>query len=137
MSLLWQTLPLFAKSNEGTTQSLPGKTGKLSSSKPRKSSALSSASRSVRTQPQKLLGSIWDFIDRPSKKIDDVMAGKIALKDQDKSIQSACSLHIYRRAKEILNLKTKDERKLELENVPYLLRSEVEKEVRRLWNDKS
>jgi len=61
------------------------------------------------------------------------MAGRIALDDQDKSIQSACSLPIYQRSKEILNLKTKDERRLELEKLPEKIRPHIEKEIMRLW----
>ena len=76
---------------------------------------------------------IWQFIIRPSKMIEDVMIGKVALQDQPEAIQSACRLEIYNRACRILNLETKIERRAEIGRTPDRLRPYIEAEVMRIW----
>ena len=80
---------------------------------------------------------IWKFITRPSKMIEDVMIGKVALQDQPEGIQSACRLAIYERACRILNLETKLERRAEIGRTPDKLRPHIEAEVMKIWRTRS
>jgi len=77
---------------------------------------------------------IWETATKPSKLIDDVMDGRIRLEDQTKSIQSACSFHIYQEACRILKLTEVEERRLELDKIPAELRLHIEKEVKKIWD---
>lgn len=70
---------------------------------------------------------------RPSVKLRDLMTGKTAWSDADKSIRSMASLHIYNAAKMVLAEKSKDRRRKMLAKIPGTIRPEVEKEVLRLW----
>jgi len=80
---------------------------------------------------------IWQFITRPSKMIEDVMIGKVALTDQPEAIQSSCRLAIYDRACRILDLETKLERRAEIGRTPEKLRPYIEAEVMRIWRLRS
>jgi len=80
---------------------------------------------------------IWQFITRPSKMIEDVMIGKVALTDQPEGIQSSCRLAIYDRACRILDLETKLERRAEIGRTPDKLRPYIEAEVMRIWRMRS
>jgi hypothetical protein len=77
---------------------------------------------------------IWGTVQKPSELIDKVMGGEIELSDQSSPIQSACSRYIYEDACKVLDLPTKDERRVALDKVPVLLRPYVEEEVKRVWN---
>jgi hypothetical protein len=77
---------------------------------------------------------IWGTVQKPSELIDKVMGGEIDLSDQSGPIRSACSRYIYEDACKVLELPTKDERRVALDKVPVLLRPYVEKEVKRVWN---
>jgi len=61
------------------------------------------------------------------------MDGEIELSDQSGPIQSACSRYIYEDACKVLDLPTKDERRVALNKVPVLLRPHIEKEVKKIW----
>ena len=72
--------------------------------------------------------------------IEDVMIGRVDLKNQPEAIQSACRLEIYERACRILNLETKLERRSEIGRTPEKLRPYIEAEVMKVWrmrNDES
>ncbi len=88
---------------------------------------------SVTKRQKKHSDDIWQFTIRPSKMIEDVMVGRVSLKDQPESIQSACQLQIYERACKILNLETKLERRAEIGRTPDKLRPYIEAEVMRVW----
>ena len=92
---------------------------------------------SVTKRRKKRLDDIWQFITRPSKMIEDVMIGKVALQDQPAGIQSACRLAIYERACRILNLETKLERRAEIGRTPDKLRPHIEAEVMKIWGTRS
>jgi hypothetical protein len=61
------------------------------------------------------------------------MAGKRRLEDQSPSIISACSFPIYKAAKEILEIESKQGRVNALAMHPEAIRPHIEAEVRRLW----
>jgi hypothetical protein len=73
----------------------------------------------------------------PSQIIDDVMAGKIELKDQSLAIQSACSFYIYEVACETLAPETKQERQKVLATLPDKLIPHVRAEAENIWRKRN
>jgi hypothetical protein len=69
---------------------------------------------------------------KPSDCIFAVLKGYSPLEKQPKAIQSACAIHFYEVACEILNMK-KEVRKKALEALPELVRPHVEQEIWRVW----
>jgi hypothetical protein len=57
------------------------------------------------------------------------------MEDEEPGIQSACQLEIFKGAKTILAMKTKDERRRAIGRLPASIRPYVENEVKRLWRD--
>jgi hypothetical protein len=80
-------------------------------------------------QPNQPLTSTWK---KPSESIFSVLNGYAPLEKQPRAIQSACSLHFYEAACEILNMK-KEVRKQALEALPALVQPHVEQEIWRIW----
>lgn len=76
--------------------------------------------------------SIWRG-KRPSDRIKAVLMGRVPLEQEDESIQSVCSKHIYDGAKSILSIKDKERRRKALDKVPALIRPHIEAEVMRLF----
>lgn len=70
---------------------------------------------------------------KPSERINLVLSGKVDLKSEDKSIQSACSKFIYDGAIAILAMKDKEARKRALKRVPEMIRPHIEEEVWRIY----
>ena len=70
----------------------------------------------------------------PSKRIENVLSGKVRMEDEDEAIQSACRFPIYQGAKAILSLDTKEKRRAALSKIPESIRPHVEKEAIRLHN---
>ena len=78
---------------------------------------------------------MWHHEKRPSVRIKRVLSGEVRMEDEEPGIRSACQLEIYKGAKTILAMKTKDERRRAINRLPALIRPYVEKEVTRLWRD--
>jgi hypothetical protein len=68
-----------------------------------------------------------------SDRINDILAGKVKLEEEEASIQSACAFEIYKISVEILALPDRQARHDELTKVPELLRPYVQAEVIRVW----
>jgi len=79
---------------------------------------------------------MWRPELRPSRRIDRVLRGEVALEDEDASIQSACSFYIHEGATEILAIKDKERRRRALMKIPALIRPHVEKEVWRIFEQR-
>lgn len=79
---------------------------------------------------------MWQHEKRPSVRIRRVLSGEVKLEDEEPGIQSACQLEIFKGAKTILSMKTKEERQRALGKIPPLIRPYVEKEIMRLWSYK-
>lgn len=75
---------------------------------------------------------IYDKVRRPTELIRDVLTGITPLHEADKSIQSAVSIEFYRAACEVLDGATSQEKRKRLDRVPEYVKSEVEKEIKRL-----
>lgn len=69
----------------------------------------------------------------PSRKLHDLLSGRTAWDDADKSIQSWAQFEIYRGARDILKLPTKEKRREMLDRIPASLRPRIEAEIMRLW----
>ena len=56
------------------------------------------------------------------------------MEDEEPGIQSACQLEIFKGAKSILAMKTKEERRRALGRIPAMIKPHVEKEIMRIWS---
>ena len=79
---------------------------------------------------------IWPADNPPSARIKAVIRGKVALTDEDASIQSVCSRYIYEGAVELLAIRTLEGRRSALNKVPPLIRPHVEAEVMRIHKER-
>lgn len=79
---------------------------------------------------------MWTDETRPSKRIENVLRGKVRIEDEDQGIQSACSFYIYEGAVEILSLKDRASRASALSKIPALIRPHVEMEARRIFEQR-
>lgn len=68
----------------------------------------------------------------PSKRIENILSGKVRMEDEDDSIRSAVRLPIYHGAESILSLPTKEMRRAALLKIPESVRPYVEAEAIRL-----
>lgn len=68
----------------------------------------------------------------PSKRIENILSGKVRMEDEDEAIQSACRFPIYQGAEAILVLETKEKRRAALAKIPESVRPYVEREAIRL-----
>lgn len=71
---------------------------------------------------------------RPSRRLFDVLYGRVSYEDVDPSIQSLASKYIFEAAREILAMKTKEQRRQALSKIPDKVRPHVEREILRLWS---
>lgn len=78
---------------------------------------------------------MWQHEKRPSVRIKRVLSGEVRMEDEEPGIQSACSLEIFKGAKTILAMRTKEDRRRAIGRLPALIRPYVEREVTRLWRD--
>lgn len=69
----------------------------------------------------------------PSQKLFNLLSGKTGWEETDESIRSWARFEIYRGAKDILRLPTKEKRREMLDRIPASIRPHIEKEVLRLW----
>jgi len=74
---------------------------------------------------------------KPSERIRRVLTGKVRLEDEDDSIQSVCSKHIYDAAISILSMNGKVARQNALSRLPELIRPHVENEVWRIYKKRN
>lgn len=78
---------------------------------------------------------IWGDFDknRPSKKLNDFLSGKTSLEDVDKNILTWAEHQVYIAACEIIDLPSKEQRRLALQKIPDTIRPFVEREVIKRW----
>ena len=74
---------------------------------------------------------------KPSERIRRVLTGKVRLEDEDASIQSVCSKHIFDGAVSILSINSKAARQGALSKLPDLIRPHVEEEVWRIYKKRN
>lgn len=70
----------------------------------------------------------------PSKRIENILSGKVRMEDEDEAIQSAARFPIYKGAEAILALPTREKRRAALLKIPETVRPYVEAEAIRLHN---
>ena len=68
----------------------------------------------------------------PSKRIENILTGKVRMEDEDEAIQSAARFPIYKGAEAVLSLPTKEKRRAALARIPASVRPYVEAEAIRL-----
>lgn len=73
------------------------------------------------------------FIRKPKWWLDEVLSGRIDMKNAPASIQSWARFAIYQGAVEIIRMEWKEARAEALGRIPEKIRPYVEGEVRRLW----
>lgn len=77
---------------------------------------------------------IWrDGIQRPSTLLRMVLSGQISMDEVDAGIRSWASLEIYKGARAIADIPSKDGRRAALARIPEKIRPYVEVEVRRIF----
>lgn len=72
-------------------------------------------------------------IHRPSTLLRMVLSGQIGMDDVDAGIQSWASLEIYKGARAIADMPSKEGRRAALARIPEKIRPYVEAEVRRIF----
>lgn len=73
---------------------------------------------------------------KPSERVRRVLTGVVRLEDEDASIQSVCSKHIFDGAISILSMKQREARQKALAKLPELIRPHIENEVWRIYKRK-
>jgi len=73
---------------------------------------------------------------KPSERIRRVLTGVVRLEDEDASIQSVCSKHIFDGAMTILSMNGQVARRNALSRLPELIRPHIENEVWRIYKRK-
>ena len=77
---------------------------------------------------------MWpDGIQRPSALLRMVLSGQIGMDEVDAGIQSWASLEIYKGARAIADIPSKNGRRAALARIPEKIRPHVEAEVRRIF----
>lgn len=63
----------------------------------------------------------------------DVLEGRVLLTEASASIQSCVRLPLYQKARQILDLPTRDKRRWEIEKAHPMIRPFLEEEIMRIW----
>jgi hypothetical protein len=71
-----------------------------------------------------------------SQHLDDLLTGKVTPENADPRIMKWAEFAIWQAACEILALTTVDDRRNALGTIPDTIRPYVEREIKRMWNDR-
>jgi hypothetical protein len=71
-----------------------------------------------------------------SKHLDDLLTGKVTPENADPRIMKWAEFAIWQAACEILTLTTVGDRRIALDKIPGTIRPYVEREIKRMWNDR-
>ena len=70
---------------------------------------------------------------KPSEQLHDLLSGSVSVEDTPPAILSWAQFEIYRAAVQILDINTKERRRLALKKIPDQIRPYVEREAKNLF----
>lgn len=78
---------------------------------------------------------MWgDGSKRPSKRLSDLLTGRVSIQDADPQILQWAEFMIHKAAVEVCKMDSKESRKTALTKFPDTIKPFVEREVKRLWH---